>query len=253
MSRPPRGGAHLPTGPRPCALGAAWLPRDGEEGEGQRPSPGWRRRDAGQTHGFPSFPRRVPPSLPHLRECSDFIKVIFQEIASGSQVTARSAPEHSLFCPPCSSKVERTEQKCLGWTQDSWKGKARRKGPGRRTTWPRAPGCSRLGSPGVWKGRKPELRLLKELGANCTGVQGFTAPGQQSPCLKRSMLGPLPAPGSHVWHLRPSTVAARVSRDPCFCRGLEPLDLSCIFKWTDVTNSLGSSRWIQVNSGVREL
>lgn len=41
---------------------------------------------------FP-LPRQVPPSLPHLWECSDFIKVIFQEIASGSQVTARSAPE----------------------------------------------------------------------------------------------------------------------------------------------------------------
>lgn len=53
-----------------------------------------------RTQGFSPLPKRVLPSLLHLREWSDFIKVIFQEIASGSQVTAQSAPERQTHALP---------------------------------------------------------------------------------------------------------------------------------------------------------
>lgn len=136
-----------------CPPRSAWLQRGGEGGEGPRPSPRWRPRDAGQTQSFPPFPRRVPLSLPHLRECSDFIKVIFQEIASGSQVTARSAPERRLLSTPFFAHpvpVKGKEQNrslfgdCLAALYTSWRGEARREGRGLRAAWPRARAWSRL-------------------------------------------------------------------------------------------------------------
>jgi hypothetical protein len=59
---------------------------------------------------FCLFSKRVLPSLPHSRECRTFIKVIFQEIASRSQVTAQSAPECQALPPHPSLVPLRSER-----------------------------------------------------------------------------------------------------------------------------------------------
>lgn len=53
-----------------------------------------------RTQGCSPLPKRVLPSFSHLRDWSDLIKVIFQELASGSQVTAQLAPERQTHALP---------------------------------------------------------------------------------------------------------------------------------------------------------
>ena len=98
---------------QPSALREAPAPAGQRERKGSpRPSPGWRHRQTPRF--FSPLPKLVLPSLPHPWERLDFIKVIFQEIANGSQVAAQSAPERQTqalqFCPLGPPKVERKEQ-----------------------------------------------------------------------------------------------------------------------------------------------
>lgn len=71
--------------------------------------------------GFSPSPRRVLPSLLHLRERSDLIKVIFQEIGRGSQVTAQSVPGRQTqrippFAHPVPLRRKEKNKKVTFWS-----------------------------------------------------------------------------------------------------------------------------------------
>lgn len=122
----------------------------------------------GRTQGVSPLPKRVLPSLLQLPEWSDFIKVIFQGIASGSQVTAQSAPERQTHALPSLPTLfpqggkERTGKVTLGSARKLFIPPRRERREGKvgdlRAAGSSAPGSarphsrsSRLARGGVWK------------------------------------------------------------------------------------------------------
>lgn len=206
-----------------------------------------------RTQGGAPLPKRMLASFSHLREWSDLIKVIFQEIASGSQVTAQLAPERPdtrtpFFCPPCFPKAEIKEQEKSLWgalgsslylleekdEKGRW-GTADGRVPSSWSSRPhsRASRLARRVAFGKWLlAKEPELRLLNQRAASCAGVRGVSGRGPRRHCLKRSVLGGLCGhPGPVFDTCSRSTMAARASPDPCPYRGWEPLNMSCIFNF----------------------
>lgn len=126
MGRAPRSlchsGSQYPQGPSRSEVlgpGPSSLPQAGREQTEASPDSNW-GEDPGHTRRFfvpfTSWCRLPSPGPPG---ASDFIKVIFQEIASGSQVTAKPTSGYQAFSipPPPSSlfpcKSERKER-CAG-------------------------------------------------------------------------------------------------------------------------------------------
>lgn len=147
---------------------------------------------------------------------SDFIKAIFQEIASGSQVIAQLAPErqaNAFFLPPCylgrkerKGKKKGKEKITLwsGWMLVELGRSAKEIGQ-KRKVGDCALGAgfpveqAALGKSGA--GWEAESELLNERLESRIGAQVFSAPGQQSHCL-RSVSGG--QSGRRVWRLTPA-------------------------------------------------